>query len=734
MHRAEERGCESKAIGIVKTAGGTTHEVGDHDFWGVYRLNLKHYNIRVLFPQFNLNVPIRTYPRRHVLSVSLLLALSLGSTIAQAADAPDTSAQSAKDPRHDEPQELDRVIVKASPLRKTAEELSQPVEVLSAEGLDRAKAATLGETVERLPGVQSSNFGPGVGRPIIRGLDGPRTAVLSGGLSSQDVSTISQDHAAAIEPFLADQIEVLKGPATLLYGSGAIGGVVNVVDGRIAERALDETITGRAEVRYDTVSKGKTGMARFDAMGANGALVLHADGLYRDFDDYDTPDGEQINSFVETRSGALGASYIGSDGFIGVSLSRFDHRYGNPGEPGDPDEGEAGVTLDMLQDRFELKAGLDRDFWIFNGMRFGFANTDYGHTEFEGDEIGTVFDSQANEGRLELTHRPFGAWTGAIGLQIGERTFEAIGDEAFVPRTKTRSQGLFLVEQAQWGAFQLDVGARIDRVRTDSAENPRRSFSPLSLSLGGLWNLNDNWRFTVNLDRAERAPAEEELYAFGPHVATGSFEIGDNDLREERADQAELGLHFHSDRFDAKASVYKTRFAGFIYLADTGEFTPEEEGEEPLPIRVWTQEDADFTGLEAEFIAKVIDNEAGKLDVRVFGDYVRGELDNGGNLPRIAPSRFGASAAWENDAWRASLGATRVMRQDDVAAGETETAGYTLVDAHFAYHWDTDAYGWEVFVDGRNLTDETARVHTSYLKDNVVLPGRNFNLGMRIFF
>jgi iron complex outermembrane receptor protein len=673
--------------------------------------------------------------RRNLLSVSLLLALSVGPTLAHAAAAAESAdAASGQDVRHDQPQDLDRVVVTANPLRKTVEELSQPAEVLSGEALDRAKAATLGETVERLPGVQSSNFGAGVGRPIIRGLDGPRTGVLSGGLSSQDVSTISQDHASAIEPFLADQIEVLKGPATLLYGSGAIGGVVNVVDGRIAERALDETITGRAEVRYDSVNKGKTAMARFDAMGANGNLALHADGLYRDYDDYDTPDGEQANSFVETRSGALGASYIGGDGFIGVSLSRFDHRYGNPGEPGDPDAGEAGVTLDMLQDRFELKAGLDREFWIFEGMRLGFANTEYEHTEFEGAEVGTVFDSEANEGRLELVHKPFGAWTGAIGLQIGQRTFEAVGEEAFVPRTKTRSQGLFVVEHAEWGAFQLDLGARIDRVRTDAIGNPRRNFSPLSLSLGGLWNLNDQWRFSVNLDRAERAPAEEELYAFGPHAATGSFEIGDADLREERADQAEIGVHFHSDRFDAKASVYRTRFDGFVYLQDTGTFTWPEPGEEALPIRVWTQADADFTGIEAEFIAKVVENEAGKLDVRVFGDHVRGELDNGDNLPRIAPSRFGASAAWESDAWRASLGATRVMRQKDVAPGETETAGYTLVDAHFAYHWDTDAYGWEVFVDGRNLTDRTARVHTSFLKDDVVLPGRNFSFGMRVFF
>jgi iron complex outermembrane receptor protein len=668
--------------------------------------------------------------------ISLAVALAITSvSLPGFATAQDSPARDADhDARHGDARDLDQVVITASPLRQTAEELSQPVDVLSGETLDRAKSATLGETLDGLAGVQTSNFGAGVGRPIIRGLDGPRVGVLSGGLGNQDVSTISQDHATTIEPFLADQIEVLKGPATLLYGSGAIGGVVNAVDGRIAERALDATVRGRAELRYGSVDHGRTAMARVDASGANGAMVLHADGLYRDQDDYETPDGEQRNSFVETRTGALGASYIGADGFIGVAFSRYDNRYGNPGEPGDPAAGEPGVSLDMLQNRFDLKLGVNRDFWIFDGLRLGFANTGYEHTEFEGSAVGTRFVNDANEGRLELTHRKFGAWTGAIGLQSGDRTFEAIGDEAFVPRTRTRSHGLFWMEHGEWDAFQADVGVRLDRVRTDAAGRPRRGFTPLSLSAGALWRFNDAWRFSVNLDRAERAPAEEELFADGPHVATASYEIGDAGLREERADQFELGLHYHGTRIDAKASVYRTRFDGFIYLAETGLSTIPDPGEDPLPIRQWSQDDATFRGIEAEIVAHLLDDERGKLDLRAFGDHVRGELDGGGNLPRIAPSRVGFDLNWDADHWRAGIGATRVLRQDDVAAGETETAGYTLVDAHVVWHWDTDRYGWEVFVDGRNLGDADARVHTSFLKDNVLLPGRGFSAGVRLFF
>jgi iron complex outermembrane receptor protein len=644
------------------------------------------------------------------------------------------AAEAQDDPRHDEAVDLDRVVVTASPLRNTAEELSQPTEVLAGEKLDEAKGATLGETVGKLPGVQSSNFGSGVGRPIIRGLEGPRVSVTSGGLATQDVSTVSQDHNVAIEPFLADQIEVLKGPATLLYGTGAIGGVVNVVDGRIAEKPLDEMVTGRAELRADSVNDGVTGMMRADAMGADGALVLHADAVYRNQKDYDTPDGRQPNSFIDTKSGALGASLVGDAGFLGFSAARYEDRYGNPGEPGDLANGERGVFIDMRQNRFELKGGVDQSFGVFSALRASVAHTDYEHTEFEGEEVGTRFFNEATEGRVELTHKPWAGWIGAFGVQVNDRKFEALGEEAFVPRTQTRSGGVFVTEQKKWNAFQLDVGARVDRVESEPDGFEDRSFTPLSLSAGALWNFDDAWRLSLNLDRAERAPAEEELFANGPHIATASFEIGDAGLDKERATQGELGLHYHGKRFEAKVAAYQTNFDGFIYLVDSGDFAPGEPGEDPLPIRLWTQDDTKFRGFEVEGIAHLVDNEAGQLDLRMFGDRVRATLDNGGNLPRIAPSRVGADLRWDANAWRASIGAVRYAKQDDVAVGETPTDGYTLVDAHLAYHFDAASLGWELFVDGNNLTDQVGRVHTSFLKDVVVLPGRNVSAGVRVFF
>jgi iron complex outermembrane receptor protein len=679
-------------------------------------------------------------PARRTPLCLALAALLFAPTLALADEAPAASDPPTTDSRHDgdaaagrHVKDLDAVTVTANPLGGTAAELSRPVEVLAGEKLDEARGASLGETVAGLPGVQSSNFGPGVGRPIIRGMDGPRVAIVSGGLATQDVSTVSQDHSPAIEPFLADQIEVLKGPSTLLYGSGAIGGVVNVVDGRIAETPVDG-LSGRAEVRFDAGDKdGNTDMFRLDAGNGSG-LSIHADGVYRNLNDYDTPRGRQANSFVDGKSGAIGASMSGDWGFVGASVSRFRDTYGNPGEPGDIAAGERGVWLDMKQDRYELKGGLNDPFGEGSGLRYSFGHTDYEHTEWEGDEPGTTFNKRANEGRVEASFAFGGGWKTAFGVQGSDSTFSAVGEEAFVPKTDTRSIGVFGVARNTWGRFQADLGARVDQVKYETETGLSRDFHPGSVSLSGGFRLNEQWRLTANLDHAERAPAEEELFADGPHIATLSYEIGNPDLKKEAANQVELGLNYQNSWVDAKVSAYYNRYNDFVYLADTGGQWYFDEEDEYLPIRQWSQADAIFHGFEGEATFHLANNDTGAWDLRVFGDTVRARLDEGGNLPRIAPSRFGAQFRWEAERWRASLGATRYAKQDKVAEGETPTDGYTMVDAHVAYHVDSGSTAWEVFLDGNNLTNQDARVHTSFLKDDVMLPGRNASFGVRLFF
>lgn len=692
---------------------------------------------------------------------------------------------------HVDAKELDRVLVRATPIATTAEDLARPVEVLAGERLDEAKAATLGETLNRVPGVQSTYFGPGVGRPVIRGFEGARVQVLSDGLASGDVSTVSVDHAVSIEPFLADQIEVLKGPATLLYGSGAIGGAVNVVDGRVPEARTERPLEGRAELRAGTVNDERTGMLRLDGTSASGHLVFHLDALHRETGDYEIPgfaenhaahaddaaadeelgsDDVLPNSALRTDAAALGVSWIGDRGFVGVGSSLFNTRYGVPGhahgepggEPGSPEveetHGEDAVRIVLDQRRHEMRAGLD-DLGAFDSLRVKLARTDYTHTEFEGGEVGTVFDNASTELRAELVHRAFAGWDGAIGLQGSHRDFEAIGDEAFVPASTSRDLGAFWLGRRGFGTVSVELGLRHDRnrVQVDEADaiGGDRDFDTTSLSAAARWNVLPDLHLSLGLDRAQRAPTAEELYSDGFHVATGSVELGLPTLDVETANRAELGLHWHAGPVTVQASLFHARFDDFIYLADTGLEADE------VPVRAWTQADASFTGAEAEIDWLFLETESSLWSLRMFGDAVRARLAGSGAraqvievpledgrrvpatasialegpLPRIAPARLGTELRWESGAWRASLGTTRVLRQDDVAANETGTPGYTLVDAHLAWHRDTiGGNAWEVFLDGRNVLDEEARVHTSPLKDLAPLPGRGVSFGVRVYF
>lgn len=718
--------------------------------------------------------------RTPALRTPLFLALAL--TLPVVASAQD----GGQDPRHDETKDLDRVVVSASPLQRNAEDLIRPVEVLGGEALDNAKANSLGETVGRLPGVQASYFGPGVGRPIIRGLDGARVQVLSDGLSAGDVSTVSVDHAVSIEPFLADQIEVLKGPATLLYGSGAIGGAVNVVEGRVPSAVTAEPLEGRAEVRFGTGNDEKTAMARMDATAANGKLVFHIDGLHRETGDYDIPGfaehahegdedhepgarGRLPNSFVRTDAGAFGMSYVGDRGHLGMAASLFNTRYGIPGHAhahddhgGGEEHGEESVSIRMDQRRTELRGGL-RGLGVFDSLNVKVSNSDYTHTEYEGEDVGTVFESDTLEARAELVHQDWAGWDGAFGLQASQRDFVAIGDEAFVPASKSRDTGLFWIGEREFGAIKLEVGARYDRNTIDvntmgesssEAIGPSRSFDATSLSAALRWNISDDFHLSFGLDRAQRSPTAEELYSYGLHVATNSFEFGDPTLDVETANRVEAGVHWHRGGLSLGASLYHVGYDDYVYLADTG------VSDDDIPARVWTQGDARFTGAEFDLKWTFLENASGEWMLHAFGDIVRGRLTGSGtrsvafsvphddhthdyaadialsgDLPRIAPARFGTELRWSNTHWRAGLGAVRYFEQDRVAEFEESTDGYTLVNADLAWHIDrANGNAWELFLNANNLLDEEARPHTSFLKELAPLPGRSVSFGVRMFF
>lgn len=666
---------------------------------------------------------------------------ALGGAPAGAADA-GQSAAPATDPAETHRHEADRsgakpavdranaelpaVVVSAVPGELSADRIVRPVGVLAGAELDDARAATLGQTVAGMPGVQTTAFGQGVGRPVIRGLDGARVAVLGDGLGAGDVSSVSQDHAVTIEPFLADRIEILKGPSTLLYGSGAIGGIVNVIDGRIPERMPDNGISGRVQASHDSATHGDAEVFRVDA-GHEG-LVLHADGMRRRLGDYDTPSGRLANSFVDTSAGALGASWVGERGHVGVAVSRFLDQYGNPAEPGDALEGEPAVHVRMAQTRHEVSASLDAPFAGIDDIDVRFAHTDYGHVELEGDETGTTFASRSNEGRVLLT-REAGGWLGAFGLQAFTRASSAVGEESFVPPSRSRGLGLFTTARREFGALDVEFGARADRQHSTPQGGDRRDFRPYSVSAAFGWHLTPSWHATLNLDRAQRAPAEEELFAHGPHLASATFEVGDPGLGKETANQLELGLHWHANLIDAKIAAYTNRYDDFIHLADTGLV------EDDLPVRRWSQADARFRGLEAEATLHLLGNASGHYDLRAWGDRVRATLEHGRNVPRMPASRAGVELAWRNDDWRASIGATRYFEQDRTAEFESRTPGFTLLDARLAWTFhETARGGWEAWLDGSNLANQVARLSTSLIKDQAPLTGRSVAVGIRAMF
>lgn len=678
--------------------------------------------------------------------IILLCGLAAASTAAA-----QTDAEPPPDRIHGEEHEhnvLEEVRVTATPLAKDALEMTQSASVLAGAALDRQAANSLGETLKHMPGVSSASFGANVGRPVIRGMDASRVGIMENNVSSNDVSRVSQDHAVSIEPFLADQIEVLRGPATLLYGSDTIGGVVNVRTNRVPAEA-PEGASGRALVQFDSAADERYGVARVDWGTPDAAWGFHADAFRRQTSDYEIPGyaetdpepGEALpgtleNSALDNRGGALGASWFGDKWRFGVAASLYDSDYGIPGEghghgeeheDEHEDEDEAPVTISMTSRRIDSEIQAPDPFAGFSDLKLLLSRTDYEHTEFEGVEVGTVFTNDTLDGRLELAHRQAGPWRGVVGLHYRDREFAASGEEAFVPPSVTETAGLFIIEEAQFERWRLDAGARIEDIDTRTDDGRRSGHAPLSLSAGALWHVTEASHFAVNLARAQRAPGDEELFAYGPHVATQTFEVGDAGLVEETAHTAEVSFRRHAGQLTGTLTVYRNEFDDFIYLADTG------LTEDDLPVRRWTQGDASFTGAELELRYDIGAFASGHWQATLFADTVDAELAGGVPLPRIPPARFGLGLEWDHGPWVGGINWLHAAAQNDVAAFETATPGYDDLGLDLSYRLSGSAgRSWEWFLRGSNLLDEEIRNHPSLLKDQAPHAGRNLTLGLRL--
>lgn len=640
---------------------------------------------------------------------------------------------------------LPTVSVTGNPLGVSSDELVIPVSVLNGRELSLNRGATLGETLNGTPGVSATSFGPNASRPVIRGLDAERVKIMQNGVGILDASSLSFDHAVSIDPLVIEQLDVVRGPASLLYGGSAVGGVVNAIDHRIPTEKLDG-ITGRTEGRLGGPDSQSSVAGVVDA--GNGQFAVHADVYSRKTSDLDIPGfavskrksladgtprenrGKLINSSAENDGGALGAALTFENGYIGTSFSGFNSNYGTVSEPD--------VRIDMQSKRWDIASEFTDLGKVINRVKFRMAYTDYEHVELAGGTPETTFTNRGIDGTFEAGHAPvqtsLGQLQGTFGVQFQNTNFEAVGDEAFVPSTNTQSKAAYVYEELPLSItdnkLKLTAGARFGHTSIDSKDDPRfgagqnASFNPKSVALGGLYQINPAWSIASNLSHNERAPSYFELYANGEHAATGQFEVGNTNFDVERSKGVDAQLRWKDAHNSFSLGAYYTRFSNFIGLFDTGLNIG------GTPVAQFSNVGAVFKGLEAEGRFNV----ANHLDLTVRGDYVNAtNRDTNDPLPRIAPLRLGAGLLYQKDRFGARVNVLRAFNQSRTADAELATDGYTDLSATVTYKLPTKL-NVELFAKANNLLNEEIREHTSFLKDISVAGERSVLVGFRSDF
>jgi iron complex outermembrane receptor protein len=701
---------------------------------------------------------------------------------------------------------IEVIDVVASPLHMSIMESASPVSVLGGEALRRQQASTLGDSLEKLPGVNTSFHGNVASTPIIRGLSGPRVLIAQNGLDVSDVSRVGPDHSVASEASTAQQIEVLRGPATLFYGSGAVGGVVNVVDGRVP---TDNTTRGEWLLEGNSADDRK--LASFNVTTGLQSFAFYADGYWRESSDYEVPvapelkhdEHEETHDFVVENSSeksdgfTLGASYLFDKGYFGLAVEQFNREYGIPGHShGEEDETseEENVFADLEQTRVQLLGEHNIEGQWVNKINFRGGFTEYEHAEIEHGEIGTLFENQTKELKLDVLHSPLADWNGGLSLHYKHSEVSAQGEEAFTPPSEMQTIALALMEEKHFGDVLFQLGARIERVTlaTDKLLLPTltahdhededehdhgdeddtstirvfavdHEFTPISLSAGLVWDFTPGYNLGISISRSERAPSASELMSFGPHIGTGSYEIGalfalheddgeihigltDEKIDLETANNIDLILRKTQGDVGFVFNVFYNQVDNYYYQTATGLFAEsghehEEEDEhdheeeqdehtDELPVYIFQTDDVILHGFEAQVAWQVND----EFKASVFSDYVRARLKDGGDLPRTPPLRLGTQFSYENERLSAHLDITRYHKQDRVAPAETATSGYTLVDASISYDLPIFNQDIAIYLKGSNLLDTEARVHSSFIKDIAPRPGRSLALGIRGYF
>jgi len=620
---------------------------------------------------------------------------------------------------------LPSVVVTADPFGNDENsQILTPAKVLAGDELRDKTRGSLGDTLSGELGVSASAFGAGASRPIIRGLEGPRLKILQNGMAVSDLSSISNDHAVAGTAMGAQQIEILRGPAALAYGSGAIGGLINIVNDRIPT-VLASQATGEVELKRSSVDQSN-GLA-FHLDRAAGNLGIHADGSSLRAENYNVPTGGKLsNSFNREDNLGFGLSRIESWGHLGLSISSLAKNYGIPAET---------ASIDLSQTRIDLDSLYKINSNLFESLRFKMAHTDYKHSELDASFVPAMnFKNKTTESRLEASHREINGWRGKIGVQADLNNFSALDPDGLteaVPITKSNSFAGFIVEEKEFGSVRINTGFRIESVKRNPRDNLQRSFNLASWSGGGLWTFTPGYGLGATYSLAQRAPVTAELYSRGPHEATQTYDIGNPNFKKEVSNNIELSLQKTAEKFRWKGNLFQNKIKNYIY----GQRGPEvDEDGNPggdLIERTWTQADATLHGAEAE---ASYNWQGDGFSMRVFADTVRSRLDGGENLPLQPAARQGLSVGYKEGAVRGLMTLINASAQNRIASNETTTPSYTQLDTSLNY---TQRYGstdvvW--FVLGRNLLNDTIRLSTSLLKDTVPLAGRSVVLGVRTRF
>ncbi len=704
---------------------------------------------------------------------TFLIGVSLVSLLAM----PAAYAQTATQGSDTAPAPRSNDIIITGVLQQSERDVLQGTSVLSGEALSRALRPTIGETLARLPGVSATSFGPTASRPILRGFQGERIRVLTDGIGSIDVSNTSVDHAVVIDPLLAERIEVLRGPSALLFGSSAVGGVVNVVDTRIPRTLPANGYRLNGIANYGSAANERSLQGAGDvAVGDH--LVLHADGSYLKTGDLriggnalsrgartaalgqvglpqDPADepidfagsaairGKLPNSAAETWTAGVGASIVTDTGSLGVSYSHYDSLYGIPIRYATAvgQEQEA-PRLDLVQNRVDLRGEVRTGGDVIGAIRVRIGHATYRHYELEEDDsIGTAFFNNGTEGRVEIVQARRGPWSGASGVQYFNRLFDVAGEEAFLPRNETNQTGLFTVQQFDFGRFRAEGGLRYEWSDLTAKTDPdnrffvgNRSFNALSGSLGASYGVSDAVRFGVNLSRTERSPSAEELFANGGHAGTQAYELGSPDFRLEKSWGVEATLHAHTDRVNFDASAYYNWFSNYISENQVDPAVCQAAAgprDVDLPCFQYQQADARYYGFEADLSASLFMIGSTKINADVLGDYVHANIVDVGPVPRIPAPRVLGGLEAQTDFLTARAEVEHAFRHNRTADFETRTNDYTMVNASIALSPFGRDNKTQLLLSANNIFDVTARRASSFLKDFAPLAGRDLRATLR---